>query len=268
MTHPYEFAEPQTQENKQVTAATRFQEEASSTRFSLAANDPIGNRYDACEARSKSTSDSVKCANQAQVSWDVELNKAYKELKQNLTPGQDKALVDAERQWMKFRDAEFSSIDQIYNGQGQGSMTRPWASYARMDVVKQRAVELQNRNGNDTFGTPATRSNSGTEIDNKLAECNMMYIDCLGQNYDDWDAKLNQNYQALRSSLNNKGQDALLQSEREWIKFRDAEFKFLDSTTDSRYSGNRIENLQAKVDIVRQRALKLEHQLEIATMGR
>lgn len=220
---------------------------------------PIDSKLDICEENSRSTEDTVNCAKSAEKSWDGELNKAYRSLQteQGLSPAQKNALLESQRQWMKFRDAEFESIDQIYNNQGIGTISEPWAAHARSGMVKERAVELQNHGGDFSNGHVADR------ID--VPQCKMLYSDCVGEAYDLADAKLNKFYGELMSKLNKDGQEALRNSEREWMKFRDKEFEFLDSYFDSRYSGNRIENLQYKVDIVNKRAARLEHQLSVLT---
>jgi uncharacterized protein YecT (DUF1311 family) len=92
----------------------------------------------------------------------------------------------------------------------------------------------------------------------------MMKIDCLGANYEDWDKALNENYQGLKSLLNPDQQEQLLKTQRQWLKFRDAEFSSIDSYFDSKYAGNRLEALDAKIDLVRKRALHLQHQKEVA----
>lgn len=216
---------------------------------------PIDERADRCEANSRSTSDSVKCGDNARASWDVELNKAYKELQKEETPAQKQALTGSEKEWMKFRDLEFNSIDEIYNNQGLGTMARPWSAFAKSDIVKERTIELQNRAGNDSNGGVADRIS--------VPAGDMLYIDRLGQAYDDADASLNRNYKALMDNLNKEGQDALKASERQWVKFRDAEFNTIDSSFDQRYSGNRVESLQSKLDIVLKRSNHLQHQLDL-----
>ncbi len=220
---------------------------------------PIDRNARTCEANAKSNFDTAKCGDLARTAWDKELNKAYQSFRKDLDPEQKEALRQSELQWIKFRDAEFDSIEQIYTNQGSGSETIPWAAFAKADIVKERAVELQNRNSDNSNGSIGERINVGN--------CNMLYVDCLGLSLDNADDRLNLNYKALMSNLNQSGKEALRNSEREWIKYRDAEFEMLDKYFDSRYSGNRIENLQAKLDIVMKRAERLQHQLDIVSKG-
>lgn len=264
MTHEYEPPlETKSADKSSAGAGKALQQEADSSRFVNSIDKTLKN----CLDNARSNDESASCGATAEHAWDKVLNEAYKELRAPLTAHQKNELQNAEAKWIKFRDQEFKSISQIYTGQGEGTMTHPWVREAQANLVKERAIELQNRAGNDTNGSVASRSQTNNPPDIAKANCSMMEIDCLGANFDDWDKTLNQNYQDLKSILNKDGQEQLLKSEREWINFKDAEFSFIDSIYDSRYAGNRQEALQAKTDIVRERALHLQHQKEVVIDG-
>jgi uncharacterized protein YecT (DUF1311 family) len=48
--------------------------------------------------------------------------------------------------------------------------------------------------------------------------------ECNEKEYNEWDAELNKNYNALMKILDNKQKAALKTSQLEWLKFRDLEF--------------------------------------------
>ncbi|HOT28415.1 MAG TPA: DUF1311 domain-containing protein [Candidatus Ozemobacteraceae bacterium] len=73
--------------------------------------------------------------------WDAELNRAYKTLSAKLGEEDRKALKDAQRAWIAFRDAEFRRTDRLYGGK-DGSMFIPMSVAARMELVRARALEL------------------------------------------------------------------------------------------------------------------------------
>ncbi|MEM9998182.1 MAG: lysozyme inhibitor LprI family protein [Bacteroidota bacterium] len=55
-------------------------------------------------------------------------------------------------------------------------------------------------------------------------------IDCRAEQYDRWDAALNEVYQSLRRALDDDARTALRDAQRAWLAFRDVEFELLDAT--------------------------------------
>jgi|688.fasta_scaffold285423_2 uncharacterized protein YecT (DUF1311 family) len=263
MTHAYEppfESKPAEKSNAGPgAAATRLQEEATVSRVNH-----IDDNFKNCLDNAKDNHQSTMCGVNAEQAWDKVMNEAYKELRAQSNSEQKSGLQSSEQEWIKFRDEEFKSIRELYAGNGQGTMVRPWITEAQSNITKERAIELQNRAGNDTNGSVADRSSTDNPPDIAKADCSMMKIDCLGANYEDWDKALNENYQGLKSLLNPDQQEQLLKTQRQWLKFRDAEFSSIDSYFDSKYAGNRLEALDAKIDLVRKRALHLQHQKEVA----
>jgi|GEM_PF-956360 len=73
--------------------------------------------------------------------WDAELNTQFRALSAKLDDPGKKALREAQRAWLAFRDAEFKRIDDLY-ARKDGTMYRPMAIAARMELVKARALEF------------------------------------------------------------------------------------------------------------------------------
>ena len=51
-------------------------------------------------------------------------------------------------------------------------------------------------------------------------------LDCMGAEFERQDARLNENYKKLMAKLSGKRKEALLEAQRAWIKFRDANCNF------------------------------------------
>ena len=95
-----------------------------------------------CMDKKPSTHGTMNCIVEAQKQWDAELNKHYKAITLKLTPVQKTALLNAQREWIKWRDLEFKSIDALYSTM-EGTMYQPMQLNDKMKVVKNRALELK-----------------------------------------------------------------------------------------------------------------------------
>ncbi len=82
---------------------------------------------------------------------------------------------------------------------------------------------------------------------------------CAGQTFEAWDKALNDVYGKLMKKLDKQGRLALKNAQREWLKYRDSHFKFLETYYEkfdgSMYVGMRI---QDKTEIIRDRTLILQ----------
>jgi uncharacterized protein YecT (DUF1311 family) len=67
-----------------------------------------------CLSQDQSTARQRNCIISAQKSWDQELNKSYISLSQKLTKSGKSELVEAQRNWILFRDSEFKLINKYY----------------------------------------------------------------------------------------------------------------------------------------------------------
>lgn len=90
----------------------------------------------------QSTADMVDCAYKALNKWDAKLNTTYKSLLSKLDSTGKNSLVEAQRQWIKFKEKEIGLIDATY-GSAQGTMWRIVRAQKVMDLTKQRAIELE-----------------------------------------------------------------------------------------------------------------------------
>jgi uncharacterized protein YecT (DUF1311 family) len=61
----------------------------------------------------------------------------------NLDPESQKNLKESQRSWLKLRDEEFKLLMNIYSKK-EGSMYGPIQIMDKVEIVKQRTLELQN----------------------------------------------------------------------------------------------------------------------------
>ena len=89
----------------------------------------------------QSTAGMVQLADLAYQKWDRELNRVYGQVMARLRPGEQAALREAQRAWLKCRDAEFAFLEKVY-GRLEGTMYLPMHAFDRADVVAGRVKEL------------------------------------------------------------------------------------------------------------------------------
>jgi len=110
--------------------------------FSLAQN-KIDQDLEKCLSKDNSTAGQRNCINSAQKSWDKELNKTYISLSQKLSKNGKKELVEAQRNWISFRDSEFKLIDKYYFDVKKGTIFYVIAENKKLEIVKERALQLK-----------------------------------------------------------------------------------------------------------------------------
>jgi len=73
---------------------------------------------------------------------DDELNKAYRLIRSRLPPERQQELIDSQRYWVKFRDAEFKLIKNTWTRQGFGSSAGISRGSYRCTIIKNRVLQL------------------------------------------------------------------------------------------------------------------------------
>ncbi len=109
---------------------------------SQAASPHIDKYLESCIAADSTTAGMTNCAYGAYALWDKELNITYKNLLSSLSPSEQQALRNSQRQWIAFRDAEFKTIDAMYKSK-DGTMYIPMRVADRLEIVKTRVSQLQ-----------------------------------------------------------------------------------------------------------------------------
>ncbi len=93
-------------------------------------------------AKDPSTAGEIHAYDKGSEMWDKELNRIYNELMKRLDKHQETALKEAQRNWIKYRDAEYQAISQIIQGL-EGTMWLPVPSARLYKINRQRAIELK-----------------------------------------------------------------------------------------------------------------------------
>lgn len=104
------------------------------------ADEWYGPEYARC--RDQSTAGIVQCVDALTKTWDGRLNRAYQTLMVQQDPKQKQALRDAQRLWIKYRDANCG----FYAG-GPGTISQVKAAECLRVMTKQRTIELEQEFG-------------------------------------------------------------------------------------------------------------------------
>lgn len=110
--------------------------------FSLAQT-TIDQDLEKCLSQRNSTAGQVSCVSSAQQSWDKELNKFYISLSQKLSKTAKKELLEAQRNWVSFRDSEFKLINKYYVDIKKGTLFYLIAENRKLQIIKERALQLK-----------------------------------------------------------------------------------------------------------------------------
>lgn len=90
-----------------------------------------------------SNAEMCNCSIKARDAWDKELNKYYTLLLTKLPESAKTELKESQRQWINYRDKEFSFISKYYYEVKEGTMWYFIAENKKTDFVKDRALELE-----------------------------------------------------------------------------------------------------------------------------
>lgn len=111
----------------------------------FAEDDPIDVKLSACLENEMSTQGMVECYGAAYDAWDAALNEAYDALMKTLTEDEASALRDAQRAWIKFRDAESDFLGSLITPD-RGTIMRITTNEMMTDMVRQRTQALRSLN--------------------------------------------------------------------------------------------------------------------------
>lgn len=87
----------------------------------------------------QSTAGMCNCQYEALEKWDKELNATYKKLVAKLDPNAKAKLVEAQREWLKFKEKEIALIDATTFS---GTMYLVIRAERVTDITKKRATDL------------------------------------------------------------------------------------------------------------------------------
>jgi uncharacterized protein YecT (DUF1311 family) len=93
-------------------------------------------------------------------------------------------------------------------------------------------------------------------------------VECTDKAYAAWDKELNKDYGELMRTLKPSQKETLRLAQLEWIKFRDLDFKLIDSVYDTMQGTMYIPmRVDARMEVVKKRALELKGFLDLVTEG-
>ena len=93
-------------------------------------------------------------------------------------------------------------------------------------------------------------------------------VECTDKAYAAWDKELNKNYGELMRALKPAQKEALRLAQLEWIKYRDVNFKFIDSVYDTMDGTMYIPmRIDSRMEVVKKRALELKGFVDLVTEG-
>ncbi|WP_281636679.1 lysozyme inhibitor LprI family protein [Flavobacterium marginilacus] len=90
-----------------------------------------------------SNAEMCNCTIKARESWDKELNKYYGLLKTKLPKEAFEILKESQKQWINYRDKEYLFISKFYYEVKEGTMWFAVAENKKKEIVKERALELE-----------------------------------------------------------------------------------------------------------------------------
>lgn len=247
---------------------------------------PVDEFLDQCLTQSNhgSTAGQIECTDQAKQRWDDEMNQDYRRLADHLTPKTQASLRDALRRWLQYRDADQLLVDAVYE-LTKGTMYAPMQAYSHLRPIRERSLVLKSyftvlTNPKARKGLPLAGKekedpeNSGSSdvdypTDDSLNHCIEQHptpseqASCVEEALVRWDEAMNVVYQQLSDRLPAKSK--LVEAQRTWLVFRDAEYPLIDSICETLPSQeNRFIRACWRLRLTRERALLLKKYLAIA----
>ena len=83
----------------------------------------------------------ISCLQKAEMNWDAELNKTFKQLLAKLDSSEQRELRESQRQWIIYKDKEIKFFTDTY-AKRDGTMWNLAISDKRMQLIRQRTIEL------------------------------------------------------------------------------------------------------------------------------
>lgn len=110
---------------------------------------PLDTQFELCEAGN--TVEMIECAAKKYEAWDKEMNKYYKLLMGILGKEEKAALIESQRKWITYRDAEIAFAATL-NRNKDGTMWPVIFGSTKAGIVRTRAMELIGYYETETMG--------------------------------------------------------------------------------------------------------------------
>lgn len=250
---------------------------------------PLDGFLDQCldQPNHGSTASQVDCTNQAAQRWDQEMNQDYQRLTSRLPPKAQALLQNAQRCWLRYRDADQLLIDAAYE-LTKGTMYVPMQAYSHLRLIRERSLALKsyftvltNQNARKDLSRAGAEKedpeNSGSSdigypLDDALDHCLDQHhlpseqASCVEDASGRWDEAMNVVYQKLIERL--PSPSTLVEAQRAWITFRDAEYPLIDSVYEKLpLEQYRPRHAYSRLRVTRERTLLLKKYLTLASLS-
>jgi uncharacterized protein YecT (DUF1311 family) len=248
---------------------------------------PLDEFLDRCLAQKGhgSTAGQVECTNRTRQRWNGEMNQDYRRLADRLAPKTKTLLRDAQRRWLQYRDADRLLIDAVYE-LTKGSMYAPMQAYSQLRPVRERSLVLKSyftaltnpkarkdlpragkqKEDSENSGSPEVDYPADDSLDHCIDQhpTPSEQASCVEEALGKWDNAMNTAYHKLTERLPSKS--ALVEAQRAWLAFRDAEYPLIDSIYETLPSQD-YQCLHAywRLRLTRERALLLKKYLALAS---
>jgi uncharacterized protein YecT (DUF1311 family) len=106
--------------------------------------DPLNIELTKCldKKENQTTAGMCNCTYESLDKWDKRLNITYKNLISKLDSSAKPKLIEAQRQWIKFKEKEINLIDATF-GSAQGTMWRIVRAEKVLDITRARTADLE-----------------------------------------------------------------------------------------------------------------------------
>ena len=96
-----------------------------------------------CIAKTSSTTEMNKCSQTAIDSWNKEINNVLYHLQKNIDKDTYNSIIQSQKNWEKYKNEEIKTFNNFLQQYSQGTMYQNVSKGFESNLVKQRAIELQ-----------------------------------------------------------------------------------------------------------------------------
>lgn len=224
---------------------------------------PIAAAEKACLDGAMSTMAMQICLKQTYDNWDAKLNKAYGGLMKELDPKAAASLRNAQRAWLAYRDANETFLMMHYDPVQMGSEGKLVVMDIKTQVVRERALTLQNRLGLYDGSGGAPVDETSTPTDAALSACmdqdpgTAGQVNCIGKASREFETEMDKASAALKGST--QAAEELETARQAWATFRSAELTAIQGVYGGLQGTMYIPMAaDSEMQIVRQRVLVLQ----------
>jgi len=245
---------------------------------------PIDKVRNACLTAKKNLTSQEKtiCYEESTKQWEKVLNKIYEELLTTEGENFSELLKATQTQCARFKEEGFKIFDLFYETTSEEvkDFTSWMVARIKMEVVRERVSTLeharringaQEKDGKSPI--PWIYYDEGLySIDRVLEKCldpssGVLPTECYEGAAKKWDEELNSVQKAVMEKLKGDVQLQLRETQGQWLKFREEEFKFISAISKDQEFKNYPFEKAEKMEFVRSETLLLNRYLKVFSMA-